>query len=112
MSLIVDFTLRVSGSGDDKKREMSILVSLLLFFWVSGCFFFANSARPKIPQQHWLSEFCAEQLLLRNTFSGLSGFLSPTQKLALSSSFRVFKDASFLPLIESMEAGEPVSMAK
>lgn len=86
---------------------MSILVLLLLFF-----FSFANSASPKIPHQHQLSKFCAEQLLLRNTFSGLSGFLSTTQNLALSSSFKVFKDASFLPLIESMEAWEPVSMAK
>lgn len=94
MSLIADFTLCVSGSGDDEKREMSILVSLLLFFFF--LFVPANSASPKIPHQHQLSEFCAERLLLRNAFSGLSGFLSTTQKLALSSSVKVFKDACFL----------------
>lgn len=94
---------------------MSILVSLLLVFFFFP-FFPANSASPKIPHQHQLSEFCAERLLLRNAFSGLSGFLSTTQKLALSSSVKVFKDACFLffflPLLESMEAWEPVSMAK
>lgn len=107
-SLIADFILCVSGSRDDKKERNVYFGFIVVFFF----FFCANSASPKIPHQHQLSEFCAEQLLLRNAFSGLSGFLSTTQKLALSSSFKVFKDASFLPLIESMEAWEPVSMAK
>lgn len=105
MSLIADFTLCVSESRDDKNREKCL-------FWLLFFFLFANAASPKIPHQHRLSEFCAEQLLLRNAFSGLSGFLSTTQKLALSSFFKVFKDASFLPLIESMEAWEPASVAK
>lgn len=119
VSLIADFTLCVSGSGDDEKRKNVYFGFIVVSFF--SLFFPANSASPKIPHQHQLSEFCAQRLLLRNAFSGLSGFLSTTQKLALSSSVKVFKDACFLfflffifflPLLESMEAWEPVSMAK